>query len=174
MTLTSEPPEGSGDRPEVVPVAVVSAPRMAFISLIASFFVIAIGVQAFFNDRANQSTADALAAQRDRDAARTQCIAHWGDRMIEVLDARVEANEDLNKAKDERANALDDVMTVVVHGQNPDANQFKLKKDFDRAVLHYAIASAHLKDVRRQVAEVQGQNPYPKPPTLACGDKETS
>lgn len=134
--------------------------------IVASIVVLVIATQMFLYQQQEDE-------RRERDAARDACVAQfnedkarWATDLIEVLDARVTANNRLESAANERLDRLDRVVLVVIalRAVPPRATE----ADFDRALDRYEDALDSYRAQRAETVDTRSENPYPEPPALTC------
>lgn len=140
--------------------ATIADNKVALVLILASCFIIAIGVQAYLGQREQDQ-------QDRRDADQQACLTRWGNDLTDAITARVTPVRKLDRANAARNDALDDlvgtiILLRVVPPRATDA-------DLTRVLARYSRAAARYRTAQEDVREARAANPYPKPPVLTCG-----
>lgn len=128
--------------------------RFVIMLLVAAMLVLAIGVQAWLDQR-----------QRDQ---QLECFNDYATRLADSLAARTVALEEVERADEAHDEALDDVLRITYRARlvPPKATE----RDFDRALRRFVRTDQRLDTIEAKLERVRDANPYPEPPREVCRD----
>lgn len=141
--------------------------RLSVVLVVASLFVVALGIQAWMEQRDQ-------AADDRREDKQVACFEQWGKDFVDTATTRTDstieleaAEKRLQRAESRRDAGIDRIFLIVIAFREvpPRATE----DDFNRALAEYQKALTardrirdHLEGVRDQVDGIRASNPYPE------------
>lgn len=123
-----------------------SVPPVVILILVAAFVLIGIGVQSYLSQRA--------------DNAHDECVANWGDDLIETVGTRGKATERLEQAQNARDDALDSLLVAAIGIQ--DVPEKKKEAALADLVTGYVESVDRLHAVQKTTTKTRNKNPFPQ------------
>lgn len=149
-----------GGSTAVNPRRTLRANWLAIALLVASLFVIAIGLQAYSAKKHDNES-------RARDRAIVTCVRAFSKQIAEVYAVRADASQQLEAATKRKSDAQDAVFFAAIrlraNREDPQASD-----NFDKALVRFRAAARHRDRVAARVNRLRAENPPPDPAKAVC------
>lgn len=149
-------------------------PPTWLIIVIASAFVVAIGISSALAQADNKARDHDREVQQAADRDRQECLNEFAADLVSTLQAVRAANLKVAAAQERKDAALDDIFVLLAaNNQRPPgspAEEARVRERFANAVAERVASQRALDRAKRDAAVTQAENPYkdPKTPKAVC------